>query len=51
MSNLILHTWTEGVFHDWQLSAETADVFLPSPHQMVLYGAGSPAQKNSGILK
>ena len=49
--NLILHTWTQGIFYDWQLLGETADVLLPYPHQMVLYEAGSPAQNSSGILR
>ena len=40
--NLAQHTWKQGAFHDWQLSA---DAPLPFPHQMVEYGAGFPAQK------
>ena len=28
-----MDTW--GAFHDWQLSAETADAPLPFPHQMI----------------
>ena len=39
-----------GAFHDWQLSAETSDGLLPSPHQMVQYGAGFPTQNSSGVL-
>ena len=41
--NLIPHTWKQGAIHDWQLSAETADVPLPFPYLMVEYGAGFPA--------
>ena len=43
--NPIHHTWKWEDFHDWQLSAETADVPLLFPHQMVEYGARFPAQK------
>ena len=49
--DLILHTWTQGVFHYWQLLTETADGLLPSPLlDGFILGQDLPAQNSSDSI-